>query len=135
MFRSGPATGDLNGFLDAGSHLHGELAFEASFRVDGKITGKVTSKGSLIVGEGGEVDGEVEAGQIFVSGTLRGTARAGERLQIAPGGKVYADIATPSLVIEDGAVFEGRCAMTREREPAAVRPGPAAVAAKRAAGG
>jgi cytoskeletal protein CcmA (bactofilin family) len=115
MFKNG-GTGhdDLNGFLDSGSHFHGELTFEASFRVDGKLTGKVRSAGSLVVGEGGEVDGDVKAAQIFVSGTLRGAVEATERLQIAPGGRVFAEITTPSLVIEDGAVFEGKCAMTGE---------------------
>ena len=48
---------DLNGFLDTGSHVEGELRFETAFRVDGKFTGQVNSAGDLIVGEGGEVEG------------------------------------------------------------------------------
>lgn len=116
IFKSDGASGqgDLNGFLDRGSHLQGELRFETSFRVDGKVTGRVTSTGSLIVGDGGEVDGEVAVGRLFVSGVLRGSVKATGRIQVAPGGKVYADLVTPSLVIEDGAVFEGRCSMTGE---------------------
>lgn len=106
--------GDLNGFLDRGSRIDGELRFDNSFRVDGKLGGKVISTGSLVVGDGGEVDGEVAVGQLFVSGVLRGSVRATGRIQIAVGGKVFADLSTPSLVIEDGAVFEGRCAMTGE---------------------
>jgi cytoskeletal protein CcmA (bactofilin family) len=124
IFKHESAQSDLNGFLDSGSHVHGELEFEASFRVDGRFTGKIVSPGSLVVGEGGEVDGEVRAAQIFVSGTLRGTVQADKRLQIAAGGRVFADVSTPSLIIEDGAIFEGRCAMTREAEPAAKDPGP-----------
>lgn len=116
IFKSDGASGqgDLNGFLDRGSHLQGELRFETSFRVDGKVSGSVTSTGSLIVGDGGEVDGEVAVGRLFVSGVLRGSVKATGRIQVAPGGKVYADLMTPSLVIEDGAVFEGRCSMTGE---------------------
>lgn len=125
IFKNESVQGDLNGFLDRGSHVNGELRFEASFRVDGKFTGKVSSSGSLVVGEGGEVDGEIRAAQIFVSGILRGSVQAEKRLQIAPGGRVYADITTPSLIVEDGAVFEGRCAMTREAKPkTAAEPGP-----------
>ena len=116
---TGVPQGDLNGFLDRGSHLQGELRFETSFRIDGRVTGRVTSPGILMVGDGGEVDGEVEVGRLFVSGVLRGTVKASARIQIAPGGKVYADLMTPSLVIEDGAVFEGRCAMTGEPRAAA----------------
>ena len=114
IFKSDGKQSDLNGFLDGGSHLHGELRFEASFRVDGKLTGSVESEGDLIVGEAGEVDGEVHAGQVFISGTVRGTIRALRRVQIAASGKVFAEIDTPSLVIEDGATFEGHCSMSRE---------------------
>jgi cytoskeletal protein CcmA (bactofilin family) len=127
IFKNDSAQSDLNGFLDSGSHVDGTLRFEASFRIDGRFSGKIESSGSLIVGEGGEVDAEVKVAQVFVSGVLRGSVQAGKRLQIAPGGKVYADISTPSLIIEDGAVFEGQCAMTREnRESLAAKaePGP-----------
>jgi cytoskeletal protein CcmA (bactofilin family) len=114
IFKSDGKQSDLNGFLDNGSHLQGELRFDASFRVDGKLSGKVESEGDLIVGETGEVDGELRVGQIFVSGTVRGNITATRRVQIAPSGKVFAEIDTPTLVIEDGATFEGSCAMNRE---------------------
>jgi cytoskeletal protein CcmA (bactofilin family) len=113
---------DLNGFLDSGSHLQGELRFDASFRVDGKLTGKVESEGDLIVGESGEIEGELKVGQVFVSGTVRGTIQALRKVQIAPSGKVFAEIDTPALVIEDGAIFEGRCSMDRDGARAAAGP-------------
>jgi cytoskeletal protein CcmA (bactofilin family) len=120
IFKSDGKQSDLNGFLDNGSHVQGELHFETSFRVDGKFTGKVSSEGDLIVGDGGEIDGDVSVGQVFVSGTVKGTIQASRKVQISPRGKVFADIETPSLVIEDGAYFEGRCAMVREGAKAAV---------------
>jgi cytoskeletal protein CcmA (bactofilin family) len=104
----------LNGFLDSGSTTRGELLFDTSFRVDGKFSGTVTSEGDLVVGQGGEVEGDLRVGALFVIGTVRGTVQAARRVQIAPGGKVYAELETPSLVIEDGALFEGRCSMSRE---------------------
>jgi cytoskeletal protein CcmA (bactofilin family) len=125
IFKTDGKQSDLNGFLDRGSHLEGKLRFETSFRVDGKLTGNVVSDGVLIVGDGGEVDGEVEVGQVFISGTVRGTIRAAKRVQISATGKVFADLETPTLVIEDGAFFEGRCAMAREaREGARTAAGP-----------
>jgi cytoskeletal protein CcmA (bactofilin family) len=121
--------GDLNGFLDRGSHLRGELQFDSHFRVHGKFTGEVASDGELIVGEGGEVEGDVRVGQIVISGQVRGTIQAAKRVQITSTGKVFADVETPSLLVEDGAFFEGRCAMSREsaKPPAAL---PKLVAAK-----
>lgn len=123
---------DLNGFLDSGSHVEGELRFDTSFRVDGRFTGKVNTGGDLIVGEGGEVEGELRVGQVFVSGTVRGTVRASKRIQIAPKGRVFAEIDTPALIIEDGAFFEGRCTMAREEREGAKAAGPKLVAQKAA---
>jgi len=114
IFKSEGKQSDLNGFLDNGSHVQGELRFQTSFRVDGKFSGTVVSDGDLIVGDGGEVEGDLQVGQIIVSGTVRGTIRAARRVHLSPSGKAFAEIDTPSLVIEDGALFEGRCSMSRE---------------------
>lgn len=106
-------TGELNGILDRGSHLRGELHFEQTFRVDGKLTGKVISDGDLVIGERGEIEGEIEVGRVFVSGIVRGHIRTARRLEICAGGRVFADVETPALVIGEGALFEGNCAMER----------------------
>ncbi len=113
MFKGSGSQGDLNGFLDAGSHMKGELHFEDTFRIYGRFTGTVVSDGHLIVGERGDVDGEIKVCRISVSGTVRGALRASERVEIAAAGKVLADVYTPSLTIDEGAFFEGRCSMER----------------------
>lgn len=117
IFKSDESQGDLNGFLDAGSHMQGELRFEDTFRVDGRLTGKILSDGDLVVGEGGQIDGEVRVGRVYISGVVKGTVHASRRVEIGPRGKVYAEVQTSSLVIEDGAYFEGQCTMVREGEP------------------
>jgi cytoskeletal protein CcmA (bactofilin family) len=120
---SGGKQNDLNGFLDTGSHMEGELRFETAFRVDGKFTGHANSAGDLIVGEGGEVEGDLRVGQIFISGTVKGTIRAAKKIQISSKGKLFAEIDTPALVVEDGAFFQGSCTMARgEREAKAAGP-------------
>ena len=105
------AHGELNGFLDSGSHIEGDLHFEQTFRVDGKVSGKVISEGDLVVGEKGEVAGEIRGGRGFVSGTVGGTIRAAGRLEIGVRGRVFGELETPSLVFEEGAHFEGTCTM------------------------
>jgi cytoskeletal protein CcmA (bactofilin family) len=115
MFKGDEVKGELNGFLDAGSHIQGELHFEDTFRIDGKVTGKIQSAGDLVVGEKGEVDGEIHVGRLFVSGTVKGLAEAGGRVELTAGCRVTASIKAPSLIIEDGAFFEGRCSMVKPK--------------------
>jgi cytoskeletal protein CcmA (bactofilin family) len=116
IFKTDGKGTDLNGFLDRGSHLEGELSFETTFRIDGRFTGRVKSSGDLIVGEAGELEGEIEVGQIFISGTVRGSIRATKKVEITPTGKAFADLSTPTLVVGNGALFEGNCIMTRAEE-------------------
>ena len=122
MFKSDGSASDLDGFLDAGSHLDGELRFRSHFRVDGKVTGRIVSDGGLVVGEKGEVEGEIQVGKIMISGKVHGTITAQEQVAIVPGGEVYGDIETPSFVIQDGGRFEGQCSMSAKRGSAPPRP-------------
>jgi cytoskeletal protein CcmA (bactofilin family) len=112
IFKGGDARGgDLNGFLDQGSRVEGELRFRDTFRVDGQVTGKVVSDGELMVGDTGTVDGEISVAAVFISGTVKGQVKAARRVEISAKGRVLADIETPALVIEEGAFFEGSCSM------------------------
>ncbi|HEY0371645.1 MAG TPA: polymer-forming cytoskeletal protein [Thermoanaerobaculia bacterium] len=104
-------SGDLNGFLDRGSSFKGELEFEDTMRIDGKFNGRIRSKNELIVGESAHIEGEVHVGRIAISGTVVGKITADQRVEIHRNGKVYSDIDTPALVIEEGAIFQGNCVM------------------------
>lgn len=104
-------SGELNGFLDRGSSFKGELEFEDTMRIDGKFNGSITSKNELIVGESAHIDGNIHVGRIAISGTVVGKIKADQRVEIHRNGKVYSDIDTPALVIEEGAIFQGNCVM------------------------
>lgn len=104
-------SGELNGFLDRGSSFKGELEFEDTMRIDGKFNGSITSKNELIVGESAHIDGTIHVGRIAISGTVVGKIKADQRVEIHRNGKVYSDIDTPALIIEEGAIFQGNCVM------------------------
>ena len=104
-------SGELNGFLDRGSSFKGELEFEDTMRIDGRFNGRIVSKNELIVGESATIEGEVHVGRIAISGTVIGKIKADQRVEIHRNGKVYSDVDTPALVIEEGAIFQGNCVM------------------------
>ena len=112
-------SGELNGFLDRGSSFHGELEFEDTMRIDGRFNGKIMSKNELIVGESAHIEGDVHVGRIAISGTIVGKIVAAQRVEIHRNGKVYSDIETPALIIEEGAIFQGNCVMG-DKKPATV---------------
>jgi len=103
--------GELNGFLDRGASFKGELEFEDTMRIDGRFNGKIISKNELIVGESATIEGDIQVGRIAISGTVIGKIVAAQKVEIHRNGKVYSDIDTPALIIEDGAIFQGNCVM------------------------
>jgi cytoskeletal protein CcmA (bactofilin family) len=85
-------------------------------RVNGHIAGTVFSKqGTLIVDTEARVDATVDVAVAVINGTVKGEIVARERVELGPSSKIYGNIWTRSLVIKDGAVFEGVCRMIDER--------------------
>ncbi|HUM02177.1 MAG TPA: polymer-forming cytoskeletal protein [Thermoanaerobaculia bacterium] len=99
--------GALNGFLDSGARFEGTLTFDDVFRIDGHFRGVVISENELVVGDRAVIEGEIRVGRLAVSGTIRGVIHARERVEVHAGARIYAEIHTPALVVEEGAVLQG----------------------------
>jgi cytoskeletal protein CcmA (bactofilin family) len=106
--------GTLSGFVGNGTVLTGEATFKAMLRVDGHLSGRVSSEsGTLIVGNNGQVDADIQVAVAVIHGTVNGDIIASQRLELGRAAKVNGNIQAPSLVIEQGAVFEGSCRMAQ----------------------
>ena len=109
--------GKLSGFVGHGTSLTGDTTFQMMLRVDGHLTGTVSSDGgTLIVGNNGQLDANVSVGVAQLNGNVNGDISATERIQLGRTARVVGNIATPKLIIEDGAIFEGGCTMLKARE-------------------
>ena len=106
--------GTLSGFVGGGTVVTGEANFKAMMRVDGHLSGRVSStSGTLIVGANGKVDANIEVAVAVIHGTINGDIIATQRLELGRAAKVHGNIQTPSLIIEQGAIFEGSCKMVQ----------------------
>lgn len=104
---------EVSTILDRDSSFEGKMTFEGCVIINGRFKGEIFSEGSLIIGEGGYVEGRVEIGSIQIQGEVRGNILAKEKIEINAPAVVQGDIGAPSLVIKEGAVFEGNCSMGR----------------------
>src|SRR5262245_38515129 len=86
-------------------------------RVDASISGTITSdSGSLLVMERGRIKATINAAAVEVSGIVEGTITAKTSVTIHSTGRVYGDIYTPALIIEHGAVFDGKSHMLNNKD-------------------
>lgn len=113
MARGGEA---LDGFVDAGCTIRGELEFLTTFRLEGRVEGTVRSPAELVIGSGGVVEGEIHVARCLVAGTVRGRIAATERVVLHAGARVEADLQSPVVVMEDGAHLVGHVAMKSRDE-------------------
>lgn len=104
---------EVTGVLDKGSEFDGILSFEGAFRIGGVFRGKIFTDDILIIGEGASVDAEIEVGTLILSGELKGSVTARERVEIHFPAVFRGNIQTPSLMVADGVVFEGVSQMSK----------------------
>jgi cytoskeletal protein CcmA (bactofilin family) len=117
--------GSLSGFVGSGTVITGEASFKSMLRVDGRFSGRISSTdGTLIVGAGGQVDANIEVAVATIHGIVNGDIVATDRIELGRAAKLTGNIQAPSLMIEQGAVFEGSCKMTQAKaavkEPAKI---------------
>jgi len=105
--------GDLS-LLSAGTSIEGKITTEGSIRVDGRLVGDLTATANAAVGATGMVQGNVEAKNVSIAGTVHGNVAAAEKLILEEKSVMRGDIRATVLVIDEGATFDGRCAMTKQ---------------------
>jgi cytoskeletal protein CcmA (bactofilin family) len=102
---------DSASVIDRHSEFDGTYSTDRDLRIEGRAKGKLSCQGTLHVAQGATVNAEIEAEQVVVAGVLEGTVNCRTRLQIMPSGELRGKISTPSLVINEGARYEGQMVM------------------------
>ena len=97
--------------LTPGCHFNGKLYCRGSSRIGGKIEGEIVSEGLLIIEEEAAITAKIRAEEVVIQGQVKGQVEASLRVELASSSRVDGDVATPSLVINEGAVFNGRTTM------------------------
>ena len=110
--------GDVGAFLGKNTSFEGKMSFEGMVRLDGKFDGEIFSGDVLMIGETANVNAEINVNTLVIDGKVTGNVSATGKIEIHSTGKLYGNITTPALVIEEGGVFEGTCKMDRGTEAA-----------------
>ena len=101
------------------AELAGEFHFKDMVRVNGHIAGTVYSQnGTIIVDAEAHVHANVDVAVAVISGTVTGDIVARDRVELGPASRTYGNIWTRSIVMKDGAIFEGVCHMIDDKKQA-----------------
>ncbi len=106
----------MNAFFGNDTEFEGKLSFSGAVRIDGSFKGEISTKGTLIVGETANIEAEIHASHISVSGEVRGSIVAENKIEAHAPGKIIGNIQAPTITIDEGVVFEGNCRMQKQGE-------------------
>ncbi len=116
----GPA--GVDAFLGKGCKVNGKLVFDGKGRIEGQVEGEITAQDTLTIGDGAIVNAKISGTSIVIEGRVTGDVIAKQRLELRAQSRVQGNITTPSLIVQDGAVFEGQCTMKRDAAAHADKP-------------
>lgn len=116
MAAKGESTNDLN-LIGSGTVVDGKIKTPGSIRIDGRVIGEVAAVQNVSIGGSGDVDGNVSAKNVTIGGRVQGGIVAHEKLVLESKAVIRGDIRAAKLVIDEGALFDGKCVMS-ETKPA-----------------
>ncbi len=113
------------GWLETGVEVEGRMKVGAGlFRLNGHFKGDIQSEGAIVVHDQGEMEGDIRARVVSVTGKVKGAVHAAEQLEIKERGIILGNIFTPCLLVDPGGFFDGECHMPVPESASAPEPAP-----------
>lgn len=104
----------ISTIIGAGAECGGDFKAEGSIRVDGTVNGNVIVTEAVIVGATGCINGNIDAKSVIIGGEIYGNLNVPEKVELTSTARVIGDITTNGLVIDEKAIFQGRCDMNQD---------------------
>lgn len=103
--------------IGKGTKVSGKVNFRAPAKIEGEVDGEISGD-DILIAQGATVSARIAATRITIAGQVSGEIIARERIELLPTARLKCTITTPSLVLNEGAQFDGDCKMPRERAAA-----------------
>lgn len=94
-----------------GTTIQGDIISPGDLRIEGSLNGTIKVKGKVVIGETGNVEGQVHCQSADISGNAKMKLDASELTTLRATSKFVGDINTKKISIEPGAIFSGTCKM------------------------
>ena len=104
-----PAT-EITALLGRGTRFEGKLHFEGRVRIDGAFRGEIRSPDVLVIGEGAEVEAEIDVGTVIIKGgSVQANVRAAHSIELYVPARVSGTLHAPEIFMDKGVQFSGSC--------------------------
>ena len=94
-----------------GTIFEGDLRSEGDFRIEGVIKGTLFTKGKVVIGNTGTIEGSLNCENADIEGQVKGKLFISDTLSLRASAHVDGDVQTGKLAVEPGATFNANCQM------------------------
>lgn len=102
-----------------GTYLKGVINAKGSIRIDGQLEGEIETEGDIVVGPTGLLTANIKARKATLAGAVTGNINVTDKLELLPTAKLIGDVNVGSIIIGEGAIFQGVCEMKRSEQGSA----------------
>jgi cytoskeletal protein CcmA (bactofilin family) len=97
----------IDTLIGQGTTIEGQMKCQSSLRIDGKFHGEIEATGNVVIGEHGIAESNIHAREVIIAGKVLGDVTTKGHLMIMSSGQLHGNYAGPSIIIHEGAVFNG----------------------------
>ena len=100
--------------IGKGTKVSGKLQFVGPVHIDGEAEGEINGE-DVFIAPGAAVSARIAANRVTIAGSFNGEVNARERVELHATARANCTISTPTLVLAEGAQFDGDCRMPRSK--------------------
>lgn len=105
--------GTFESCIGKGTKVSGKLNFREPARIEGEAEGEIIGD-EIVIAPGAMVTARIAAVRLTIGGNVNGEIIARERIELLPTARIRCTLTTPTLILNEGAQFDGDCKMPRE---------------------
>ena len=114
-FSPGSSARDEKTIIGKHISIEGSIRGEEDLQIEGSMKGNIElEKHNFKVGPSGQMDGEITARNVSISGEFKGNIKSHEKVEVTREADFYGEIKAKSISVEDGAYIKGVIELDRE---------------------
>ncbi len=106
---------EIDSLIGENIKVIGKIEGKGNLRIDGVIEGDINYQGDIIIGETGNVKGNIHCYDISLAGVVEGNIKSPKKLTLHPTGRLMGDAEVSNLIVHENAFFQGSCKMASEK--------------------
>jgi cytoskeletal protein CcmA (bactofilin family) len=107
---------DMDTIMSEDVFFDGQVSFEKPLLIKGRFKGSIASQGDVYINQGAVVEARIEAGRVWLKGSVKGEIKTQSKLELFSGSSMEGNVSTPDLIIQSGCHFRGHCDMPQQKK-------------------